>query len=550
MKLKYISAPVKIFMTVLIILIGVHILQVIIIEAAIIFAHKEHIKMETPAEPKKELSEQKKRTDRIRNSAKEFLPDGTIHLVYKPGRKRYIYDSGDWQREMNAQEKVEIYDANDNLLWDGPIKDRPYKYLSWAEPPSPHRDAIDERRLKETLMITPEFSQALETPVFNSEKEVMQVWRYKPAKEHFVGYNTAGEKIGYISAAGFTNSKTGAEPLGKFKLFTAWCPKDSSSPTMLWQTKRCIYQINFENQSVELILVNSLADIERIALLAWRDLKPDTMEDTTAEMHRPTIYYQTEDRKHHLIMRKPDQKLTINTPDDWDNRFISFTATKQSVFLKRYISERTPPEDYYKSPKLLKQWRDNLRGKTTKEAVELYKVAEDGNLILLNHYDWTVPNQFAIPTEYPMVRVRHITTGHVSNFSPPLYDFVWHFWGPKLWEIKHYSTEPMREFLGVIEYLHPSSSMLNWLISAAMMGFVLLHGWPRRTSWAKLIFWLIFVGAFNLAGLLTYWALNHTTVIKCPSCGKRRGLLKSNCARCGSKLPAPQPGKLDLIFNN
>src|SRR3989304_8339967 len=247
MKLKYISAPAKIFMTVLIMLIGIHILQIIIMETAIIFAYKEH------REPKKELSEQEKRLDRIKNSAKEFLPDGTIHLIYKLGRERYMYD---WQRQENEREIVQIYDANDNLLWDGPIKDRPYKYLFWAEPPSPHRDAIDERRLKETLMITPEFSQTLEIPVFYSEKEVMQVWRYELAKEHFVGYNTVGEKFGYISAAGFTNSKAGAEPLGKFKLLTACWPSDSSSPTLLWQTKRRIYQINFENQSVELILEN------------------------------------------------------------------------------------------------------------------------------------------------------------------------------------------------------------------------------------------------------------------------------------------------------
>jgi len=82
------------------------------------------------------------------------------------------------------------------------------------------------------------------------------------------------------------------------------------------------------------------------------------------------------------------------------------------------------------------------------------------------------------------------------------------------------------------------------------MAFALWHGWPRRTSWGKLILWLIIVGAFNLAGLLTYLALNHTPVIKCPACGKKRGLEMDNCSQCGSPLPIPQRKPTDLIMTN
>jgi DNA-directed RNA polymerase subunit RPC12/RpoP len=82
-----------------------------------------------------------------------------------------------------------------------------------------------------------------------------------------------------------------------------------------------------------------------------------------------------------------------------------------------------------------------------------------------------------------------------------------------------------------------------------MVGIAFLHGWPRRTSWGKLIFWLAFTLVFNLAGLLTYLALNHTTVIKCPVCGRRRGLIQVNCVRCGAELPIPERRKTDLIFN-
>jgi hypothetical protein len=97
--------------------------------------------------------------------------------------------------------------------------------------------------------------------------------------------------------------------------------------------------------------------------------------------------------------------------------------------------------------------------------------------------------------------------------------------------------------------IRPYGGVLNRILSALMMGFAFLHGWPRRTSWAKFVFWLVFVGTFNLAGLLTYLALNHTVVVKCPVCGKRRGLAQVDCVRCQAELPAPERGKLDLIFS-
>ena len=100
----------------------------------------------------------------------------------------------------------------------------------------------------------------------------------------------------------------------------------------------------------------------------------------------------------------------------------------------------------------------------------------------------------------------------------------------------------------MIPELQPPKSFWNWLIIIAMAGFAFMHAWPRRTSRPKLIFWLLFILAFNLAGLLTYLALNHTPIIKCPACGRRRGLGKVNCAQCGAELPAPKRRKLDLIL--
>jgi hypothetical protein len=75
-----------------------------------------------------------------------------------------------------------------------------------------------------------------------------------------------------------------------------------------------------------------------------------------------------------------------------------------------------------------------------------------------------------------------------------------------------------------------------------------LHGWLRRTHIAKLIFWVVFVFLFNLPGFLTYLALNHTPVIQCANCGKKRGLLQDACCRCGTALALPKAKETDLVM--
>jgi ribosomal protein S27E len=209
------------------------------------------------------------------------------------------------------------------------------------------------------------------------------------------------------------------------------------------------------------------------------------------------------------------------------------------------------------------EWGRNFRSQPQKHWVELYKVdnqacgelvpkglVESSNLELLNNYTWTVPGR---SESVKLTEYRMIMPSIVNKFSPPLYDILVHLLGEKYSLFIYYSQFRSDFFVGLartIWEVRPADSVINWLLSAVMMGFALWHGWPRRTSWSKFLFWLAFVGIFNLVGLLTYLALNHTTVIKCPACGKSRGLTKVNCIRCGVELPAPKRGKLDLIFNS
>jgi hypothetical protein len=248
-------------------------------------------------------------------------------------------------------------------------------------------------------------------------------------------------------------------------------------------------------------------------------------------------------------MQEPDQIVTVNTPQEWQKwvrNICRFTATKQATYLYRHWIEYDKMKDYLLQSKLNQQWWDEYRTKPRKSWFELYCVDKQGNLDLLNRFGCTIPSQRlpAVPWMKAM--------DYVNSLSPPFYDFILSIFGR--WVSPRFSSENQNMVIFMViqamDYLRPSINILNWILSAIMMGFTCLHCWPRRTSWAKFVFWLVFVGVFNLAGLLTYLALNHTAVIKCPACSKRRGLAQVNCIRCETVLPAPEHGKFDLIFNN
>ena len=530
---KHVAGPSKIFMTVLILLIAVGMMQSIIVQTVMVLTTK---KFGPPKIKPEKISDQEKHLEKIRNSAKQFLPDGTIHLVYTFSDVPTVSE--------DDQKQQEVYDANGSLLWSGLQKNRPYEYLSWTEVPSDYSQRFDEQRMKQIYTITPEFSRPLEIPVRSQEK-IQQIWRYDPTRQLFVGYRVNGGNIGYIGSKGFTDSISRAKPFGTFKMFTDWCPQDSFSPTLLWQTNRRIYEINFEKQRVQLIFESIESNIKQIALHKWRPIRSETEPDLKIP-YRPLIKCMDEDNKHHLIMRNPDRKLTVTVDDDWWSLPLSFTATTQGIYLYHFDTEKRLPTAYSKSPKLIDEWLRKFEGKPYKNWMELYKVDNKANLHLLNRYDWTVPARTG-----PILKVnppRKKTKHYVRQFSPPLYDLTWYLsgsFGAYLYRNNFLTSD----FAFFVAEIRPGNSILNWVLSLAMAGFAFWHGWPRQTSRAKLIFWLAFTLAFNLAGLLTYLALNHTPIIKCSSCGRSRGLARVNCLRCGTELSAPKRRKLDLILN-
>jgi len=526
--LRHLSAVNRIFMTVLILLILVAIGQLIIGE--MLFAH-----YYAAREQQEKLKADARM--RIATSQKRFLPDGSIHLVSRRGYSRAGID----------YTKLQIYDVNNKLAWEGIQKDMPYEYLDWAKYP---QNSWSDQRLRESKIIGSAFSRSLEIPV-NSEERTEEVWRYDEQKDIFVGYRyrQGGSKIGYISSAGFTELKSEAKPFGKFRLFSSWVPQNSFSPMLLWQTDHQFYQIDFEERTVTLLFESTEHEIVFLRTLNWPSPPPDKKESSSIE-YRPLIYCLTNDGKHWLIMWEPEQRLTVVLPEGLHSRFVSLTAIKDNIFLKHEGRELHPDLVYFKSPMKLREYLREYRSKDRKEWVELYKVDDEGQLELMSRFDWIRP---ADPVTVEIQERATAPHRFATAFSPPLYNVVWWIFHDKLVKLTTYrgyrgSGEFVRGIVEATRWSLPSSWYWNWIVSVATVSIAFRHGWSRRTSLARFIAWLAFVGAFNIAGLLTYLALNHTSVIKCHHCSKARGLDQDQCVRCGTELPVPIQGKLDLMF--
>jgi hypothetical protein len=526
--LEYVSRPAEAVIALILIMFIVFFAQFLVTELVWLYTY------EKPSPPKFPDDQQW----RIHRADKHFLPDGAMHLV----RRTDAQDNGDYTKE-------EITDVNGNILWEGIRKDRPFKYLEWGSSPREYAEFYGEQQISR-MLLSPPLPCVLEVPVRVGEK-VKEVWQYDLEAQAFADYKIEGGLMGYLGADGLVFSKAQAQPLGKFKGLALWTDEDPSSVVMLGVTKRRIYQIDFRTRKVETVFDGGQSDIESIRWHQWRPMNPKD-RDSSDIQYRPLIDCQTTDHKHHLIMREPNQILTVELPEQMQTKQTSeyrpskvdFTATSNALFLKYHEGRFNPPESY----KLMEQYSREYDSKPQPQSLQLYKVADDGKLELVKQFDWIRP---VWEEPYPKDR-RETIMGWASITSPPVFDLLWYLFGDRLYKFGREGVSMMRmmqAYASIITECRPRYSSLNCVLSAAMMVIAFWHGWSRRTSGGKLFVWLVVVGVFNLAGLLAYLALNHTAVIKCPVCGRRRGLERVDCVRCGAELPVPERRKFDLIFD-
>jgi hypothetical protein len=516
--LQYVSTPAAVFSTLIVFLLLVLLVQGILYGLLPQFITEKYVKQPGSIEDP---------NWRAVHAKKEFLPNGTMHLVLTVGYGK----SG----EQYNQEQ--IYDANNRLLWQGIRKDRPYNYLTWAQSP---KEAIGSGWMRELGMINPSFSRSLEIPV-SSQDQVKEAWRYDSCNEVFTGYEVKGGRIGFMGAGGFSESKSDAVPLGKFELCWNWFGQNPLSPLVLWQTNRRIYEINFAERRISSLFEIADANIIDLRIKNWEH-SGDTKMDPEA-LYRPLICFRTDkDGQYHLILRQPQQQLMVAGADY--RKGTEFAATRTAIYMFQQTSDANPPKPNEPLKVRQKYWNEYFK-RPHRESVQLYRVENDGKVIVVSKFDWITPVRSIIAREDLQSQIRR----YLSLVSPPAYRIALRCGVQSQWWLNRVYNNILTDVSWeIVQWWHPMNRIANWAVSVLLMGLVLWHGWARRTSWASLVFWVIFAGLFNLAGFLTYWALNHTPVIKCPVCGRYRGIGRTDCVRCGAELPKPEPQKLDLIL--
>jgi hypothetical protein len=476
---------------------------------------------------------------KIKNSRKHFMLDGTVHQL--------VYDD-EYNRD-NSKRKIKIYDAEDKMIWQGIVKDVPYNYISFeaiqnfwddlARPGFFHNE--DMHRL---LTVQPEMSRSIEFAI-REDKKIKYVWRYLLNKQYFIAYDAKGDITGYLGASGFARNRIEVVPLGPFEAYTAWTPENSRDLVMLWQTDKKIYKLDFKQQTTELIF-KSEVDITSITLKNYRftrEIDPDKIN------YRPVILCTTKDNTRHLIMKEPDRTITFKPPADWllDEQGVDLVATQDKIYLKRSYSGPPFPHEKRFDEKLVEEWLEKRRKEPINRWVELFSIAENSQLDLINRYDWTVPPYNWEPA-YGYEYFEKVKSS-ICIFSPVSYRMIiknlWKIW-PEFYGYKNDSIlVASREVMGI---LSPRKYIGPIIISIILIFVALWHGWSRRTNQLVLILWLAVIALFGVAGFLTYWALNHTTVIKCSSCNKKRHLKMEKCVHCGTEFPKPESQPTDLIF--
>jgi hypothetical protein len=526
----HISTPARIITVLTIVLIAVVILQAIVQGGVVMLLSDS--RRARPAKP--ELTEPQARQKRIRESLREFLPDGTSHLIHTAVRTDY---------RQKSLDEVEVYDAHDNLVWSGKRKDLPYAYIKWSyRPGTQYFGGLGARALNRWAGTGVEFSRQLAIPITSAAGEVIERWRYDREADVFAGYDSDQRPIGYWGSQGLTPSESQARPFGQFVIMYAWWPKDSPSVVLLWQTKTRVYQIDFAERTMDILFDLPGEAISKMAVSNWQSLHENAQ-------NRPSIYVVTKSGKCHILLRDPTQRLQFDVPEDFNSRTVNIAAPGDKVFL-RYLQTKPRYTGRGGDPKAYMQWWEEHRDHPRQRRLELRQVDESGIGPLVGSFDWTTPPRRYDPTARRRARLMTVTSEYVTALSPPAYNLGWYLYYKDAYRSRSYfSTWTINnELAQVIMRYQPQRMTLNWVLSLAMVGVVFWHGWARRTSWAKFVFWLVFVGLFNLAGLLTYWALNHTPVIRCAACGKKRSLRIPTCRACKAELTPPAPRDVDLIL--
>ena len=479
--------------------------------------------------PQKTRTATQRTPDPARRSFR-FLPDGTARQI------RFFQASDDQGKPQGMEE---IYDVNNTLLERRSTQEAlDNGYLSFA---NGLNYASRKTELNSRYRITSGFSTTMDIPVVQN-KILQEIWRYDRKREIFTGHDRAGKLLGCLGKEGFKRNPSTGRGLGEMQRYKDW-QTENGHTKLLWATQQALYEIDINNRTVE-----HLADCNQIyggatRGQAWYETDETAKGYADPNVYRPLMVCQSSKSTYHLALRDPNQSVTVSVPEAWNEvgGYCRFSATKKDLFMVRYWDDfRRSSYFYFESPKLYQQWVKEFFATKKRHWTELYRVDAQGDLEKVHAFSWmeTQIRDAPIFTAQPWTIRRW-----VQCLSPGL-----SIMGRKGLRTAYNTSgrydEPFLFFLFKMMPVGPWDCLIPSLLFA---GIAFWHGRPRWTSKGKAAFWLAFVLCFNLAGLLTYLALNHTPLIRCTSCQKKRGLATDTCARCHAPLPLPEHTRPHLL---
>lgn len=484
------------------------------------------------------------KVDRIVRSDKRFLADGTMHYVYSPSSPR---------NQEEEEQLIQIYDVNDHLIWSGPGKPVPDTYLSWAQSNSWRHyrrfEGFSQDAIGRVYTVTPEFSRTLDVPIIR-DKKTQATWRYDLGHHHFAGYSSTGARLGFLGANGLVSKPSDSHALGEPVVAVAWCPRKTYDPMMLWMTASKLYQIDFAKQDVTCLFESSQSPLTDLTLQAWLDLEPKEHVYEDPNRHPPLLCCTALDGTYYFVYKNGTRKVTLKPPAEWGTKvsnYYQFSSTPEGLFFCRDYTDFNAPPDY--DSRELDKWIEQYRQHDKTQWKELYTIDLKGQLDLVSRFSWTQPKISGVAYHAADAGLYKL----INMPSPLAYTFMGYF--PYYQNIMRalfnrdiYRPTLISQLVRTIAFRAPDL-IYGGIMSAAMTAIVLWHGMARQRSKTSLVAWVLFTALFNLAGFLTYMAFNHTATVKCTHCGKRRGLDRDACPRCGMPLPQPVHNKPQLIMN-
>ncbi|KKL81487.1 hypothetical protein LCGC14_1994280, partial [marine sediment metagenome] len=484
----YAAAGARTVMVLGVLLTALLILEVTIVQLVMVFGPRS----DAPVAPDEtRLTKAQRKQRRINRSRKEFLPDGTVHLIHTNKARGGLSD----ERTV-----LKIYDAQDKLLWSGHPKDQPYEYITWAEQLDPYGWSQVARLVDEMQWTGAVFSRAMIVPVVGSVSAIVERWRYDPSAGRFVGYDSKGRTIGYAGAGGVVAEEEEVQPFGPLVGMTAWTPPDSASPVLLLQTEHRVYQVSFEARSVEVLFDLPGRRITRVWMTPpWRGGGKPT--------DRPCIFAVTEDRTWSVLLARPTERLTVVAPGGASRDSVTFAATKGGTFLKRRGNDRGPFQAFPGDRRQQQQWLEKWQTTPFKQWVQCRQIDAQGNWKLIGSYEWTYHPRRTETRRDRRGEAALKAKEYVTLLSPPVSDLAWRWYWRYRYRGGLVGPRPrmtVREtaLVRATYELKPAHVLWSWVLAALMLLGALWHALPRRVSWIGLVGWMALIGLFGPAGLL------------------------------------------------